>query len=91
MKVEIIFLTAVLGIAAIHLLTNLVNFLCRFKQSHAEENHKVKMRNDWYMFFDKKDLYGDTNPVVIEPVKDAEAIVESNPACDDCQPQEAFA
>ena len=91
MKVEIIFLTAVLGIAAIHLLTNLVSFLSRFKQTHVKESRKGEMRDDWYMFFDKKDLYGDKNPIVTAPEKATETEVEITPACDDCEPQEAFA
>ena len=91
MKVEIIFLTAVLGITAIHLLTNIANFLSRFIRTSAQANHKTQMRNGWYVFFDKSDLYGTMDSITTKPKTAPESAVESAPISDDCQAQKAYA
>ncbi|MDH3390319.1 MAG: hypothetical protein OEL85_00780 [Desulfobulbaceae bacterium] len=91
MKVEIIFLTAVLGIAAIHLGFSLVNFLAGFNRRSIQESDKKKERADWYVFFDKSSLYGDIGNTAMEPEGSSINDVESNPACEDaCQPLEAY-
>lgn len=60
MKLEMIFMTAVLGIAAIHLIFNLVNYLSRFKSAPVQKSCRGKVRGNWYVFFDTSVLYGDT-------------------------------
>jgi hypothetical protein len=91
MKVEIIFLTAVLGLAAIHLVFSLVNFLAGSNRRSIQESDKKKERADWYVFFDKSALYGDIGNTATEPEGTSINDVESNPACEDtCQPLEAY-
>ena len=91
MRAEIIFLTAVLGIAAIHMVFNLVNFLAGSNRRNVQESDKKKERTDWYVFFDKSDLYGDIGNTAMEPESASIKGVEFNPASEDaCQPQEAY-
>ena len=59
MRFEMIFLTAILGIAGIHLLSNLINFLVKSSPARERINHKEKASDDWYAFFKKSDFYGD--------------------------------
>lgn len=58
MSYEIIFAIAVLGIAGLHLLTGLVNFLARFKRAGIPAKGRQNIRSDWYVFFDRANLYG---------------------------------
>ena len=90
MKSEMIFLIAVLGIAGIHLLSNLVNFLIRPLPTKNRHSHKEKEGDDWYAFFKKSDLYGDMDKTAVEPELASEDAAESILPCEDtCQPQEA--
>ena len=90
MRLEIIFLTAVLGIAGIHLLSNLVNFIVRPLPRRYRLSHKEKASDDWYAFFKKSDLYGDMTNIPVEPELATEDADESILGCEDvCQPQEA--
>jgi hypothetical protein len=91
MGLEMLFLTAVLGIAGIHLLSNLVNFLVKTLPTRDRVSHKEKASDDWYAFFKKSDLYGDMANTAIEPELVREDAAESILACEDaCQPQEAY-
>lgn len=91
MRLEMIFLTAVLGIAGIHLLSNLVNFLVRPTRTRTRVSHKEKASDDWYVFFKKSDLYGDMANTAVEPELATEDAAEALLACEEaCQPQEAY-
>lgn len=92
MGFEMIFLGAVLGIGGIHLLFNLVNFLARPNRARVQESFQKKVREDWYVFFNKSALYGDVADIAITPEVIAEDDFEFNLACeeDSCQPQEAY-
>lgn len=92
MGTELIFLTAVLGVGAIHLLFNLVNFLAGPKRISVQESHKEKVRDDdWYVFFKKSDLYGDMADKVVEPEAASKDAGEPHPASEDAyHPQGAF-
>ncbi len=91
MSVEMIFLTAVLGIAGIHLLFSLVSFLARPGRRSVQESPKEKVREDWYVFFEKSALYGDILNTAVEPEVGSEDAVESDPGYEDTrQPQEAY-
>ena len=92
MRTEMIFLTAVFGIAGIHLLFNLVNFLAKHKGTSVQESHKEKVRDDdWYVFFKKSDLYGDIADKVVEPEVAGKDAGEPHPASEDAyHPQGAF-
>lgn len=93
MKLQMLFMTAVLGIAAIHLLFNLVHYLARFKSIPVRESSNEKAHDGWYVFFDTSVLYGDR---VHEPagldVADLASDVEPSPAHEEiCHPQKSFA
>ena len=88
MSYEIIFAIAVLGIAGIHLLTNLVNFLARFKRASVLAKGRQNIRSGWYVFFDTSDLYGKAQ--VSEDIK--ETAVEPEQTYDETsEPQEIYA
>ena len=90
MGYELIFLTVVLGIAGMHLLFRLVNFLVGFNKSKGHKVVEGKEYDDWYVFFDKASLCGDT----FQATSEQEAVpgdVESDSADDDCPAQEAYA
>ena len=89
MGLEIIFLGAVLGIAGIHLLSNLVNFLVKSSPARVRTGYK-EASDDWYAFFKKSDLYGDMANTPAAPELATEDEAESMLGCEDaCQPQEA--
>ena len=92
MRFEMIFLTAVLGIGAIHLLFSLVNYLVRPIRTRARVSHKEKVRDDdWYVFFKKSDLYGDMADKVVEPEAAGKDAGEPHPAPEDTyHPQGVF-
>jgi hypothetical protein len=91
MKFEVMFLVAVLGVAGIHLLFSLVNFLARFKRTSVQESCQESKREDWYVFFEKSALYGDMdNSVVTVEADSSEDPVELATTCKgSCLPQEA--
>ncbi|MFN2365900.1 MAG: hypothetical protein ABR523_05490 [Desulfurivibrionaceae bacterium] len=60
MRYELIFMTAVLAIAGIHLLTGLVNFMARFRRAGAARSGKGS-RIEWYVFFESSALRGNRN------------------------------
>jgi len=92
MRYEMIFLTAVLGIAAIHLISNLVNFMSKFKRPQVQESRKQKAPSDWYVFFDKAALYGDTASEVAESeLASPEVVDNDSDHADTYPPQKAYA
>ena len=90
MKTEMIFLTAVLGIAGISMLFSMANFLAKLKKPCLQERPQ-KMRNDWYAFFKTSDLYGDLTNAAEVPGVVNEPTIESVPVSEECLPQEAYA
>ena len=91
MGYELIFLTVVLGIAGMHLLFRLVNFLAGFKTSKGHKVVEGKEYDDWYVFFDKASLCGDAVQTTSEQEVVRNDGVNSDPADDDCPAQEAYA
>ncbi len=91
MKLELIFMVAVLGLAGFHLLFNLVNLLSKFKGTRAQESPKVKTRDDWYVFFKKSDLYGDLTDTVTQSEDVREDTIVYDTACNESVHQKAFA
>ena len=67
MNPEMIFLTAVLGIAGIHLLFKLVKFITKHQKTGVKESSKERERQDWYVFFEKSALYGDKASTAKKP------------------------
>ncbi len=75
MRFEVIFLTAVLGVAVIHLLFRLVNYLAGTKRTSIPQQNKEQKGDDWYVFFDKSALYGDMeNPAVETEVVNEDSV-----------------
>lgn len=91
MKPEILFMAAVVGLAGLHLLFSLVNFLSKFKETRAQESLKAKTRDDWYVFFKKSDLCGDLTDTVAQPEVVSEKTIESDTTCNESVHQEAYA
>ncbi|MCK4838222.1 MAG: hypothetical protein KAS94_05425 [Desulfobulbaceae bacterium] len=92
MKFEVMFLVAVLGIAGIHLLFNLVNFLTRFKRARVKGSRQESKRAGWYVFFETSALYGDMDNSAVTTEAVGENPVELAPACEgSCLPLEAQA
>ncbi len=85
MRYEIIFMTAVLAIAGIHLLTGLVNFMARFRRTGAARRGESS-RIDWYVFFERSTLCGDRiNAAPATVVKD-EGLLNSGRVRDEVGP-----
>ena len=90
MKVEMIFITAVLSIALIHLIFRLVNILGGLTRRGALASNKKQERSDWYVFFKPSDLYGRSADKTAE-YKDVRKDVTPHSAYEEgCQPQESY-
>lgn len=90
MSAEMIFATGVLGIAGLHILFRLVNFLSRFSWVSARESQRGKVRDDdWYVFFKKSDLYG----VSVHQEVESELVSDDDESssCEECHPHEVYA
>ena len=92
MKLELMFLIAVLGVAVIHLVFRLVNYLVSLKRPVVQESRQENQREDWYVFFAPAALYGDMDNSAV-PTKDAsEEPDELATTCEgSCLPLEAQA
>ncbi len=91
MEFEMIFLTAVLGFAGIHLLFNLANFLAKFIQTSVNKTSKNEVLSDWYVFFEKSALYGDeANIAKVPEVVSNDATTTDSVFNDPFQPQESY-
>lgn len=85
MRYEIIFMTGVLAIAGIHLLTGLVNFMARFRPAGAVRSGE-NSRIDWYVFFERSALCGDRiNATAPTGITD-EGLLNSGPVRDEVGP-----
>lgn len=73
MSADMIFLIMVLGIAGLHLLFSLVDYLAKFGRRAVLESRQAKGRDDdWYVFFKKSALYGKGAGQVVEPAAASE-------------------
>ena len=91
MKFEMMFITAVVGIALMHLLFRLVGFLGGLTMRGSMGSKKKQERSDWYVFFKTSDLYGDSADRIVGSNDVRQDVADPSSAGEEiCQPQESY-
>ena len=90
MKPEMIFMAAVFGMGAIHLLFSVVGFFRGSSRPARGKGQAAVARDDWYVFFDRGELLG-TEEAAARPGAGTRRPLEAAPVHDEAHgPQEAY-